>query len=275
MADTTAAHPTGEPPAVLDLVVGSAAVTGFLRSVLGGLMEDLGGDRRGMGWALTVLRAGKTGTWVAERPQTAAIDRLQHSFDDGPALTAMRCGEFVHVADAGRERRWPGYASAVAGYGVRSLLSVPLVAEDVFAAAVNLYAPLPHSFTSEDITTARSYARQALRGLSLAVQLSAARETDAGRVPAPAAGDLVGSALRILMDEYRLSYEAAVHYLHTAARSRSAELEQAALDIVAAGPLPGPGPDVHDGADALPAPARKARAASRTVPSRRRAGSSA
>jgi hypothetical protein len=280
MADTTAADPTGGPPAAfLDPVLGSAEVGSFLRSVLGGLMADLGGAGRGMSWALSVLRAGKTGTWVAEDAHTAAIDRLQHSFDDGPARTAMRRGEFVHVADAGLDRRWPGYATAAAGHGIRSLLSVPLVSEDVSAASINLYAPLPHSFTSEDITTARSYARQATRGLSLAVQLSAAKEPDAGRVPAPASRDLVGSALRIVMDEYRLSYAAALHYLHTAARSRSADLEQAALDIVTAGSLPGRDPDVQDGTGALPAPANVLPAnvlpAGRAVPSRRRAGSSA
>ncbi|WP_427007000.1 GAF domain-containing protein [Pseudarthrobacter sp. H2] len=275
MADRTAADPTGGPPAaILDLVLDSAEVGTFLRSVLAALMADLGGAGRGMNWALAILRAGKTSTWVADSAHTAAIDRIQHSFDDGPALTAMRGGEFVHVGDAGLERRWPGYASAVAGYGVRSLLSVPLVSEGVFAASVNLYAPLPHSFTSEDITKARSYTRQGMRGLSLAMQLSAKKETDAGRLPAPGSRDLVGEALRILMDEYRLSYEAASHYLHTAAR-RSADLEQAALDIVTAGSPPSPHPDLHDGPDGLPAPARKARPAGRTVPSRGSAGSTA
>jgi hypothetical protein len=269
MADRTATDRAVQPPAaILDLVLDSAEVGTFLRSVLGELVAELGGASRGMSWALAVLRAGKTSTWVADSAHTAAIDGLQHSFDDGPALTAMRCGEFVHVGDAGLERRWPGYASAVASYGVRSLLSVPLVSEEVSAASVTLYAPLPHSFTSEDIIKARSYTRQGMRGLSLAMQQAAKKESGAGRVRAPGSRDLVGSALRILMDEYRLGYEAAFHYLHTAARSRSADLEQAALDIVTAGSPPGTYPDVDDGTDALPGPSTNPPPAGRTVPSR-------
>jgi hypothetical protein len=258
MAERTAADPTGDPPAAfLDLVLDGAEVGTFLRSVLDEMMEDLGGASRGMGWAITLLRAGVTGTWAADSAGTAAIDRLQHSFDDGPALTAIRCNEFVHVGDAGLERRWPGYGSAAARYGVLSLLSVPLISDGVFAATVNLYAPLPHSFSSEDITTARNYTRQGMRGLRLALQLSGKTETGAGRVPAPGSRDLVGSALRILMDEYRLSHEAAFHYLHTAARSRSVGLEQAALEIVTTGSSPSPYPGIHDVTDAPAAPSIK------------------
>jgi hypothetical protein len=271
MADGTAAVPTGEPSAAfLKLVLDSDDVGTFLRSVMGQLMEELGGASRGISWAITVLRPGTTGTWAADSALAAAVDALQHSFDDGPALTAIRCGEFVHVADVGVDRRWPGYASAAAGYGVLSLLSVPLVSEGVFAATVNLYAPLPHSFTSTDITTVRSYTRQGMRGLRLATQLAARTETHAGLVPGPGSRDLVASALRFLMTEYGLSYEAAFHYLQTAARSRAAELEQAALEIFIAGSPPSPSPDTRNGTDAPAAASMKATPARRTFPHRGR-----
>lgn len=263
MAERTAADTTGEPPAAfLDLVLDSAEVGAFLRSVMGDMMEELGGAGRGMGWAITIVRAGMTGTWAADSARTAAIDRLQHSFDDGPALAAIRGNEFIHAGNTGLERRWPGYGHAAAGYGVLSLLSFPLISDGVFAATLNLYAPQSHSFSSADIMTARSYTRHGMQGLRLALELYGKKEATAARVPGPGSRDLVGSALRILMDEYRLSHEAALHYLHTAARSRSVGLEQAALEIVAAGPLPSSYPDSHDvtgapsGSAAKVAPAR-------------------
>lgn len=235
-AKKTAATTAAEPPAAyLDLVLDSAEVGTFLRDVMDEMVEVSGGAGRGIGWAITVVRAGVTATWAAGSAEMAAIDRLQHSFDDGPALTAIRFNEFVHVGDTGRERRWPGYSHAAAGYGVLSVLSFPLLSVSLGATA-NMYAPLPHAFNSADILAAHSCARQGRRGLRLALELFGRK----GNFPAGNAeadpGDLVGSALRILMEEYRLSHEAALHYLHTAARSRSSGLEQAALEIIAAGP---------------------------------------
>lgn len=255
MAERTAAGAVGEPSfAFLSLALDSVEVGAFLRSIMDEMMEDLRGASRGMGWAVTVLRAGVTGTWAADSARTAAIDRLQHSFDDGPALTAIRSDGFVHVGNTALERRWPGYGAAAAGAGALSLLSVPLVSDGVFAATVNLYAPLTHSFSSEDIMTAHSYTRQGMRGLCLALQLLGKKEGGGSRVLELESQDLVGSALRVLMDEYRLSYEAAFHYLHTAARSRSVGIEQAALDVVAAGSLPRPFPGIHDATGAPAAP---------------------
>lgn len=248
MAGITAADTTGEPPAaLLDLVLNSAEVGTFLRALMDEMVAVLGGAGRGIGWAVTLVRTGITGTWAADSARTGEIDRLQHSFDDGPALAALRSG-FVHVGETGLERRWPGYGNAAASFGVQSLLSVPLISNDVFAATVSLYAPLPHAFSSADIMTARSYARQGMRGLRLALELFGKKEDTAARVPAPGSQDLVSTALKILMEEYRLSYEAALHYLHTAARSRSVGLEQAALEIIAAGPQSRSYPDTAGGA---------------------------
>lgn len=236
MAKRTAATTAGDPSAAyLDLVLDSAEVGTFLRSVMDGTMELLGGAGRGIGWAITVVRSGITATWAAGSAETAAIDRLQHSFDDGPALAAIRLNEFVHVGDTGLERRWAGYSHAAAAYGVLSLLSVPLMS-DSLSATVNLYAPLPHTFNSADILAALDCSRQGRRGLRLAVELFGRdRGATAGNADSDPR-DLVGSALRILMEEYRLSHEAALHYLHAAARSGSSGLEQAALEIIAAGP---------------------------------------
>lgn len=254
MAERTAADTLGEPPAaILDRVLDSAEARTFLRSTMDAMVEELGGAGREMGWAVTVLRGGTTGTWMADNDRTAAADRLQHLFDDGPALAAIRHIEFVHVGDIGLERRWPGYAHAVAGYGVLSLLAVPMIPDKLSATAVTLYAASPHAFSSEDITTARGYAGQGVRGLRLALELSQKKEATAARSPVPGPRNLIGSALRILMEEYRLSYEAAFHYLQAAARSRSIGFEQAALDIVTAGPPPRPHPGTLG---AISAPAR-------------------
>lgn len=253
MAEKPAADTVGEPPpAILDLVLDSAGVRTFLQSTMDAMMQELGGAGQEMGWAATVLRGGTTSTWAADNDRTAAVDRLQHLFDDGPALAALRRNEFVHVGDTGLERRWPGYAHAVADYGVLSLLAVPMISDGVFPTTVTLYATLPHAFNSTAIMTAHGCARQGMRGLRLALELFKEKEATATRGPVPDPRNLIGPAMRILMEDYRLSYEAAFHYLQTAARSRSVGFEQAALDIVTGGPAPAPYPG-SDGSPSTPA----------------------
>ena len=104
----------------------------FLSDAVGEFVDDIGGSGRGISWAITLLGSGEALTLTAGSAPARAADEAQRSFDDGPARTAVRSGEFVSVGDTSLERRWPGYASAAAAFGVRSLLSVPLVPEDVF-----------------------------------------------------------------------------------------------------------------------------------------------
>src|SRR6478752_4598652 len=144
----------------------------FLREVVTELVDGIGGPSRGISWAITVLGSGEPVTLTAGSAPARAADEAQRSFDDGPARTAVRSGEFVFVGDTSLERRWPGYASAAAAFGARSLLSVPLVPPSIFQAAVNLYAPWPHVFTSADITAAARLARHLSRALRLVQQLS-------------------------------------------------------------------------------------------------------
>lgn len=255
MAELPAEVPSAEAPsALLGFLWSSAGTAAFVRSVMAGMMTDLPASK-GMSWALSVLRGRNIDTWEAADPRAAAVDRLQHSFDDSPALTAILSGEFVHISDAALERRWPGYASALAGYGVLSQLSLPLDPGGAVCASVNLYSPLPHSFTSESIMKARNYAGQLTLGLRLAIQLS--EKEVSYPVPVPAGSPtLVDSAVTILIDEFGLSHEAAFHYLRITARSMSATIEQAALDIV----IGHNAPDRygHTGTNAA-APATKAR----------------
>src|SRR4029453_16847872 len=147
-------------------------VDGFLDAIMGELAGDLSGGKRGLTWAISVLQGDHVETWAASSPETFDLDGLQHSFEDAPALAAVLDGEFVHIADIRQERRWPGYASVVVGHGVLSLISVPLDPEGSLSASINVYAPLAHSFTSDDILTVQNHAREMARSFHLAIQVS-------------------------------------------------------------------------------------------------------
>ena len=125
------------------------------------------------------------------------------------------------VGNTALERRWPGYASAAAAEGIGSLVSIPLVPSEVFRAAVNLYAPWPHVFTSADITAAALMARQMSRTLRLVQQLVQELAVRSGvgaeLSSAQLSRVLAGLALRTLVRDFGFSEEGALDYLRSAA----------------------------------------------------------
>ena len=194
-----------------------ADVAAFLSEVVSELVDDIGGPSHGISWAITLIRSGETTTLAAGSAPSRAADEAQRSFDYGPGREAVRSGEFVFVGDTSMERRWPGYASAAAAEGVRSLLSVPLLPAEVFGAAVNLYAAWPHVFNSADITAAVRLARQVSRALRLVQQLAHRYAGSADLSSAQLSRVLAGLALRTLVRDYGLSEAGALDYLRNVA----------------------------------------------------------
>jgi hypothetical protein len=217
-----------------DVVFDSTDVEDFLAAVTREFMRDIDGDSRGISWAVTFFRPGSARTAAAGTPAARAADEEQCSFADGPVLEAVRAGDFVHLADVGRDRRWPGYASAAADHGVRSLLSMPIVAAAGWSAALSLYASTPHAFTSEDIIRTRRYARQVARSLVMVVRVTERAEAGAQLAVAQSSMVLMDLAVSTLKSDYGLGHEAALQYLRTVARHTNQGLRETALNIVVA-----------------------------------------
>jgi GAF domain-containing protein len=223
------------PAAFWEMGFNNRDIATFLREVIVEFAEDIGSPVRGISWAITLLRSGDAITMAAGSAPARAADAVQCSFEDGPARSAVRSGEFVLVSDTSLERRWPGYASAAAGLGIRSLLSVPFVPRDLFRTAANLYAPWPHVFTSDDITAAVRFARQISRALRVAQQMAGRAEGGADLSSAQLSRALAGLALRTLTREYGFSNEAALEYLRSVAGNRL----QGPEDGILPGPVSG------------------------------------
>lgn len=247
MAALTPGDPGWETlPAPQDVVFDSQEVEIFLGEVTHAFMRSIDGYHRGISWAATFYRrrdvlseahpeAHPIAHTIAAGSEVArAADREQCSFEDGPVLEAMRSGDFVHLPDTARDRRWPGYASAAAGHGVRSLLSMPIAATAGSSAAINLYASTPHAFTSEDIVRTRAYALEVGRALRVVLLVAERAEATAELAVAQSSMVLMDLAVGTLMADYGLSREVALQYLRTVAKHNHQGLRDAALNIVAA-----------------------------------------
>lgn len=266
-----AAEPTGQVgwgplPVTPEPVFDSKDVEDYLLDVTRDFMAGIKGERRSISWAATLFRLGTARTIAASTEQAREADREQCSFADGPVTAAMRTGEFVLVSDLSRDRRWPGYSSAAAGHGVQSLLSVPILTEGGTSAAINLYAPFPHAFTSDDLVRSQSYAREVARALHVVVRVAERAETTAGLAVVQSSLVLVDLAVRSLMNEYGLTREGAQRFLQTQALHHELDLRDVALNVVApagmdlgVGQPSGLRQETYDGVAELPRPSAAGR----------------
>ncbi|MEW1931953.1 GAF and ANTAR domain-containing protein [Rhodococcus sp. NPDC079359] len=84
----------------------------------------------------------------SENPETAAcsdarvvdIDIDQYNADEGPCLEAARTNRIVCVRVDEAAARWPTFAAAVSGLGVKSYLSAPLAVDSEHAGSLNIYS---------------------------------------------------------------------------------------------------------------------------------------
>lgn len=106
-----------------------------------------------VGLSLALVRDGLTFTIAATRERLTLLDAIQYAFG-GPCVEAVLRDSTVHSGDTDAglmdEQRWVHFARAGAAHGVMSTLSMPIHADDVVVAGVNLYAATANAFTGRE-----------------------------------------------------------------------------------------------------------------------------
>jgi GAF domain-containing protein len=94
---------------------------------------------------------GKPVTGVFTDPEAPEIDSAQYTSGRGPCLDSWRTGKLIRidVIDEAKDD-YPEFAEAARAHGIRSTLSLPLVAGDDAAGALNMYSRTLRGFTAED-----------------------------------------------------------------------------------------------------------------------------
>ena len=94
---------------------------------------------------------GRPTTGVFTDDEAPDIDSAQYESGRGPCLDSWRDGRVIRVDDvAAAGDVYPEFAEAAQAHGVRSTLSLPLMAGDERLGALNLYARVAGGFTSDD-----------------------------------------------------------------------------------------------------------------------------
>ncbi|MGW4059448.1 GAF domain-containing protein [Amycolatopsis sp. NPDC004747] len=175
-------------------------------------------------------------TTSASAPLVRAADELQYELAEGPCIAALAGCSPQRIDDVGTEPRWTRWCAAVAGSGLRSVVTAPMVAEDGCLGAIKVYATTPGAFGPGDERTLASFADRA------AVLVANARAYDrAGRFSERFRDtlrdrDLIAMAKGFLMGRDGLGEDAAFDRLLSLARTHGTSPAEAAARLV--GPAP-------------------------------------
>jgi GAF domain-containing protein len=150
---------------------------------------------------------------------------------EGPALTALAERSPELVTDTADELRWTGFAPAVAELGIRSVLSVELVARDTALGALSLYAEGPNAFDSAAVSIASMLAVHL--GLALQ-QLRTVRNLQAGM----SNRGVIGEAIGVLMERHKLTSQRAYQLLVQASQRNNVKLSVVAQILSETGQEP-------------------------------------
>lgn len=226
-----------------DLILSTTDIQEFLGKLAVLSAHGLRGNEVDVLCGITLSRRRRAAT-VAYNSETAKImDELQYAFEEGPCITAALEQRPIIVDDVRNDGRWPEYAAAVARHGLRSVLSVPFTVGPEAQAAMNLYSYRPGSFSDEGVTFAESYARQASKGLQLALRMAHYSEEADNRSRAMESRTDIDVAVGIVMAQNRCSQAEAFRILQRASSTRNVKLRAIASEIVQR--VPGTSPVTH------------------------------
>jgi GAF domain-containing protein len=173
-------------------------------------------------------------TTAASDPLVEEADRLQYDLDAGPCLTAWRDQVRVRIDDVHREPRWPQWTAAVGALGVRSVLSVPLVAGGTSVGAIKVYSRQSNAYDDRSAHLLSLFAAQAAVLLSNTLTLADAQQTTANVSAALANRDVIGQAKGVLIAQGAADEDAAFAMLVAASQRTNVRLHEVARQLVAA-----------------------------------------
>ncbi|HXH78452.1 MAG TPA: ANTAR domain-containing protein [Nocardioides sp.] len=103
-----------------------------------------------------VLEGSSRGTFGSSNELGRRLDEYQFTYGEGPCLDSVssRGPVLVPDLDSPEERRWPAFAGAVLGDGVRGVFALPIMVTSACVGALDLFREGPGPLGSDQLTGA-------------------------------------------------------------------------------------------------------------------------
>ena len=170
-------------------------------------------------------RDGRMETLAGTEQLPWELDAVQYSLEEGPCVDTLR-GARVVFADRLRHRQeWPGYVPAAVGKGVRSQLGLQLYTDQETLGGLNLYCTSSDTLHPDAPHVAEPFAAHA------ALALARARKVEQLNL-AIDSRKLIGQAIGILMERYRIPEDRAFQFLVRASSTGNLKVRDIAQELV-------------------------------------------
>lgn len=187
--------------------------------------------------SVTMINDGRPSTPVQTEPLADDLDAAQYRSERGPCLEAYSTRAVVRGMIPASAERWPEFTEAADKAGIRSVMSVPLVASDRPLGALNLYSRSAEGYDETAEETAVLFSEQAAvacanaevywRTYNLTEHLREALESR----------DVIGQAKGILMARRGCTPDVAFEALRKVSQHRNIKLRDIAEQVVYHGDL--------------------------------------
>ena len=166
-------------------------------------------------------------------------DESQYRLGYGPCLHAAATGEFVEIADARTETRWPAYVYRAAQRGALGSLSLPLQISEGMTAALNVYVREANVFDDDSRAAAALFAPHATVAVSNMHAYQDARNMADNLEVALQTRAAIDQAKGILMERYLLTADQAFQLLARASMTTNTKVRDVADRLLRTGRLRG------------------------------------
>ena len=184
------------------------------------------------GAGLTLIEAGRADTIVKSAPFVEEIDGIQYGLGEGPCISAAETGRTMRSGSLGDDPRWPRFGPRADGLGVHSVLSLPLIADDVAVGAMNVYAHAPGSFDERSQELGELFAVPAAIAVQNAQILAQTRRLAVTLQAALTSQSVIDQAIGILRSRSGISAAEAFTRLREAGQSEHIKVNAVAAGVV-------------------------------------------
>ena len=181
---------------------------------------------------ITMLVDGRAKTAVFTDEAAPEMDSAQYETGIGPCLDSFRHRKIFRIDDTTKDDQWAAFSEAAAAHGIRSTLSIPLVANHEGLGALNFYSRTPNGFSEEDEEVAAQFGVQAAVVLANAQAYWDAHQMSQNLATAMQSRAVIEQAKGILMGAQRCSADEAFQVLVRASQRENRKLREIAEDIV-------------------------------------------
>jgi GAF domain-containing protein len=185
-----------------------------------------------IGAGVTVVDGHGKRSRAATNAMVEEADGMQYQLDAGPCLTAWRDRTAVRINDLESEARWPHWTAWAASLGVRSMVSVPMVAAGQAIGAIKVYSDQVNAYGPDTERLLQLFADQAAILLANTQTITEARQLSARMTEALNHRDMIAHATGVMLAHGAADVESGFVLLLAAAHDSKVTLFDAAQAMI-------------------------------------------